>query len=556
MNKFRTVLVMAAGVLLALPGCQEKVTVDSLTASFDISANPCYAGDEIHFTSTSTGGKKPYTCTWSVDGKALEKQEEEVKYVFTTNGTFTVKLSITDDLGGTASKQKLVVVNPAKVAETGGIEILWVGAMDGYNSITTPAVADDGSVYCSTRANKLYKFDKNGNKIFDNLIFTAAASGETYGTPSIDTDGTVFIGGGSKNKDGNFVAFNADGTKKWSFSEWYRTDGTNPEPAYQASIGGIGDKNVYFGCVGQNGIAVAVDKASGKRQGFVVPSGGCRTGLVLTSDGYVSWYGGKYGLFGIAQTTLDNGGATPVSSVAWKNWNDSNADTFAQADNMAGIAALTIDGKSCLAGTVYDKIGTRIYAVEAATGKVIANHYVEDNAAKQDQGGVAVTADGSIVAALAYTTGQDDGGIVVIDPKTADASGKCTVKGRYKVQEKVAGSPAVDKAGNIHFGTESGQYYVLDKDCGLVLKADLAKAVAAKDATAFGNLRVAKIWSSIVIGDDGTVYIAFTDNDDRTVSGVAAFKPYNAANEKFCTGPADSEWPMFGHDRRHTNRQL
>ncbi len=556
MNKVRTLFFMAAGAVLALSGCQKNVVVDGLTASFEISSNPCYAGDEIHFTSTSTGGKKPYTCTWSVDGKTLEKQDEEVKYVFTANGTFAVKLSVTDDLGNSASKQKLVVVNPAKISETGSIDILWVGAMDGYNSITTPAVADDGSVYCSTRANKLYKFDKNGSKVFDKLIFTATASGETYGTPSVDTDGTVFIGGGSKNKDGHFVAFNADGTQKWSFSEWYRSDGTTPEPAYQASVGGIGDENVYFGCVGQNGIAVAASKADGSRKGFIVPAGGCRTGLVLTKDGYMSWYGGKFGLFGIAQSTLDNGGATPVSSPAWKTWNDKDADTYAQADIMSGIAALNIDDKPCLAGTVYDKIGTRIYAVEAATGAVVANHYVEDNTAKQDQGGVVVTPDGCLVAALAYTTGQDDGGIVVIDPKTADATGKCTVKGRFKVQEKVAGSPAVDKAGNIHFGTESGQYYVVDKDCKLILKADIASAVAKKDATAFGSLRVAKVWSSVVIGDDGVIYLAFTDNDDRTVSGVAAFNPKNADGEQFCKGPAESDWPMFGHDRRHTNRQL
>lgn len=110
-------------------------------------------------------------------------------------------------------------------------------------------------------------------------------------------------------------------------------------------------------------------------------------------------------------------------------------------------------------------------------GNIVVNHYVEDNGAVQDQGGVAITSEGYIVAALAFTTGQDDGGIVVIDPKTAGTDGKCKVIGRYKVQEKVAGSPAVDAAGNIHFGTESGQYYVVDKNCNLLLKADIADAV-------------------------------------------------------------------------------
>lgn len=556
MNKIKT-LCLVAGALVSVLACEkQKVEVSSLTASFEISANPCYAGDEIHFTSTSTGGKKPYTYDWTVDGEKLEKHDEDVKYTFKTNGTYTVTLSLTDDLGNKASKKKLVVVDPAPVAKTGGLEVLWVGYMEGYNAITSPAIANDGSVWCSTRSNKLYKFDKNGKKVFDKEMFTAVNKGETYGTPSIDTDGTVFIGCGSKDKDGHFIAYNADGSVKWSFSQWYNASaGKEPEPAYQASIGGIGEKNVYFGCTGASGIAVSADKATGKRNGFAQPAGGCRTGLLLTKDGYVSWYGGNWGLWTIAQNTLDNGGDNKVNP-AWGKWNSNKEQTFVKQAPMGGIAALTLNGKPCVAGVLTDQVGTRVYAVEAATGNIVVNHYVEDNGAVQDQGGVAITSEGYIVAALAFTTGQDDGGIVVIDPKTAGADGKCKVIGRYKVQEKVAGSPAVDAAGNIHFGTESGQYYVVDKNCNLLLKADIADAVMSKEAKTFEGLRMAKIWSSVVIGDDGVVYISFTDSDTRTFSGVIAFRPYDKSDNKFCKGPAASEWPMFGHDRRHTNRQI
>ena len=406
-------------------------------------------------------------------------------------------------------------------------------------------------------SNKLYKFDKDGKKVFDKEMFTSVAKGETYGTPSIGTDGTVFIGCGSKDKDGHFIAYNADGSVKWSFSQWYNASaGKEPEPAYQASIGGIGEKNVYFGCTGASGIAVSADKATGKRNGFAQPAGGCRTGLLLTKDGYVSWYGGNWGLWSIAQNTLDNGGDNKVNP-AWGKWNNSNESTYVKTAPMGGIAALTLNGKPCIAGVLTDKVGTRVYAVEAATGNIVVNHYVEDNgAAVQDQGGVVVTPEGYIVAALSFTTGQDDGGIVVIDPKTAGTDGKCQVVGRYKVQEKVAGSPAVDAAGNIHFGTESGNYYVVDKNCNLLLKADIADAVIAKDAKTFEGLKVAKIWSSVVIGDDGIVYVSFAESVYRKFSGVIAFRPYDKNDNKFCKGPAASEWPMFGHDRRHTNRQI
>lgn len=50
MNKIKT-LCLVAGALVSVLACEkQKVEVSSLTASFEISANPCYAGDEIHFT--------------------------------------------------------------------------------------------------------------------------------------------------------------------------------------------------------------------------------------------------------------------------------------------------------------------------------------------------------------------------------------------------------------------------------------------------------------------------------------------------------------------------
>lgn len=534
-------IIFSLALTAALISCKkETAQVGTLTASFDVVSNPCYVGDEVHFINTSTGGSLPYTCTWTIEGS--EKTGEDVKYTFTANGTYTVSLKVVDGSGQSAVKNKLVVVNPSPVALQGSLEVVWAAKTDGYNSISTPAVSDDGSVYAVTQANKLYKFDSQGNRIWAKDIFTAT-DGITYASPSVDTDGTVFIAGGTVGPNGTVKAFNADGSVKWTFSQWYAKTGT-PSPTYQASLIAITDNNVYFGHTGTNGCVMSANKATGARNGFCAPAGGARTGIALTKNGEAGWYAGVYGLQSIKTSTLDSGGDSPVN-IAWSKW--SSAGTLkAKTNMMCGIAVLDVDGQPSFAGTVSDAQGTRIYVVRASDGEYTCEYYIPD-AADQDQGGVVVTKEGYLVASLNYTAGKENGGVIVYDPASK------SVVGTYNVQEKVAGSAAVDQAGNIHFGTESGYYYVIDSQCNILVKADIASIAAATGK--FTGLRKAKIWSSVVIGDDGKVYLQFTDDDDRSVSGLLAFKVKSNSGEVITTAPADSQWPMYGRDRRHTNVQ-
>lgn len=563
----KKILTLAASIAAAFTvgSCTKQVTVDALVANFTVSDNPCYAGDEIKFTSTTMGGKQPYSYSWNVEETELVKykDKDEAKYSFPTNGTFAVSLTVKDDMGNTSTKRKLVVVNPAVIEDKGSMEVLWAKPTEQYNSISSPAVDDEGNVYGVTRANKMWKFDKTGKQLWVKQLFTGASGSVTYGTPSIDTDGTIFIGGGSVNGDAHVLALNSsDGSEKWSFNEWWN-NGNTPAPSYQHAIIGIGDENVYFGCTGGSGIIVSANKATGKRKGFTNPAGGVRSGVVLTSDGYVAWNGGNYGYWGIKQSVLDNGGDNKVSTQ-WSMYNNTNLETASTTFPNGGIACLTVNGKPCIAAVMTDKSKehpTRVFVLQADGGETgkglqVASHRVMDcgAGAVQDQGGVVVTEEGYIVAALNFSTGQNDGGIIVIDPKTADAEGQCKVIGRFSVQEKVSGSPAVDKAGNIHFGTESGHYYVVDKNINLIVKADIAAAARQANPDAFENVTTSKVWSSVIIGDDGTVYASFTDANDNSVSGIMAFVPKNNAGTAFCEGPADSEWPMYGQNRRHTNR--
>ena len=543
--------VFAAAALFI--GCNKEGGDTPLTADFKVSSNPCDAGDPIKFTAVVKGGKLPFTYEWKV-GTDVTKTESEFTHVFRTNGTVFVSVTVKDAAGASATKKKTIVVNPAKVSETGNVTLNWVGYMEGYNTIASPAVADDGSVYAVTDKSVLYKFTNSGNLAWEKEVFTSSeksavtnfSNNRMNSTPSIDTDGTIYVLGGSINKLAKLVAFNPDGSTKWSFKDFW-----NKGKDHEASITGgsvaVGTDNVYFGNTGQTGTVFAVSKANGARKGFVLhtgggPSGGVRSGVVISKAGYLHWYGGAYGLFGALQSGLDN--AADGYDYAWKLYGSNSAPT-----SHSLIGAMSINGKSCVVGQVTDELSTKIYAADAETGDEVSCVRISDTA-DQDQGGVSVTAEGYIVASLNYTMGQDNGGVIIVDPVSSE------IKARYRTQEKVSGSSAVDADGNIHFFTESGYYYVVKPDyntgsCELKVKRDIATIIRqdSRYAEQYAEMEFAKFWCSAVIGDDGKVYCCFTDEFTRLFGGVVC------VSFDGCTGPADSDWPMVGQNRRHTNAQ-
>ena len=167
-----------------------------------------------------------------------------------------------------------------------------------------------------------------------------------------------------------------------------------------------------------------------------------------------------------------------------------------------------------------------------------------------DNGSVSVTSEGYIVATLNFSNGQSNGGIVLVNPTSPEGQKVA----EYRVQEKVSCTPAIDAAGNIHFATESGNYYVVDKDCKLVVKKKLKEMLLADDRykETFAKLDAAKVWSSPVIGDDGKVYLQFTNNDAAKKREFGAIVCMQIPE---CTAPGNTDWPMIGQNRRHTNCQ-
>lgn len=542
--------VFAAAALFA--GCtKEDGDGAALSADFTISSNPCYAGDPVLFTAKVSGGQSPYTYEWAIQG--TKYTDSNVTHIFKTNGTASVKLTVKDASGTVVQRTKVLVINPAQVAETGEITLNWVGVMDGYNTIAAPAVADDGSVYAVTDIEKLYKFNSSGEKVWEKVVLTDnAGDSRMNATPSIDTDGTIYVAGGSTSGLATVVAYNPDGTRKWTFTDfWNRGD------AHKANITGgfvgIGDQNVYMGNTGLSGSVLAISKTDGKRKGHVMegsygPSGGARAGIVISKEGYLHWYAGYYGLWGALQSGVDNAGDNGYT-YAWHLYGVD--ETMSETTSHSSIGCMNVNGKSCVFGVVTDLISTKVYAADSKTGDEVSCVRIDDTAS-QDQGGVVSTEEGYIVASLNYELGKANGGIIFIDPATS------TVKARYSVQEKVSGSAAVDAAGNVHFFTESGYYYVVKPDytsgqCELKVKREIATVIISDPRYSshekLSSILFAKFWCSAVIGDDGKIYCCFTDEFTREFGGVICLSYAD------CEGPSNSDWPMIGQNRRHTNRQ-
>lgn len=539
-------------LLAVLSACTDDWKENALTAKFSFDKVTYYVGEEVSITNETMGGEGNYTCQWDL-GDGRTSTDAAPKVTYDTNGAYTVTLYVKDSKGNYAMAHKLLTIDAEPLPEVGNVKLKWVaGHVLGEVRSTAPAVSDDNYIYMTSNDHYLRKFSAaTGEQVWEFDLWTAAdgesPSGNTHTTPSIDTDGTIYVGSGdTSGKVARVYAINPDGSKKWVVAGdaatgfWNKGQASKPRINYLTCA--IGENHVYMGNGGSTGSVIAVDKSTGERVGYVAnadnsggPSGGVSAGIVQVNNTLV-WAGGKNGLFGVSAAALQTGG-----NVMWA-WQVYNAGDDKPSDNLN--TSLAVDQS----GTVY---GIATFSGKGSCAFAMGSDGVEkwrtplENVGTLDQGGVVIGLDGSIIVTVKRAAGEATGGVICLSPAGA-------VQWRYGVPEDVSGCAAVDQAGNIHFGTQSGNYYIIKPEASedqLILKKDLAALISESDSPQkeYWQAGAGKIWSSPTIGQDGVIYIGITNVTNPAQSALVALQ------DDAITGCAASAWPMKGKDRRHTN---
>jgi PKD repeat protein len=97
------------------------VTLDppTLVASASASETTILEGDTVDFTGSATGGATPYTWDWDFDDGG-SSTDQNPSHTFTTQGTYDVVLTVTDDCSNTDTDTVTITVNPPISVDANG----------------------------------------------------------------------------------------------------------------------------------------------------------------------------------------------------------------------------------------------------------------------------------------------------------------------------------------------------------------------------------------------------------------------------------------------------
>lgn len=368
------------------------------TAAFSISSDLAQKGGEVKFTDSSSDSDGLIS-SWSWDfGDGNTSTSQNPTHFYGDVGSFTITLTVTDNSGDTNSITKDINVWGVK----------WSYATNDAIKPSTPAIADDGTIYVGSDDDSFYALNSDGT-----LKWSFATGGNVRNSPAIAADGTIYIG----SDDDNLYALNPDGTQKWAFDTG-------------------GNVNITSNAVGADG---------------TIYTGGSADKLyALNPDGTEKWsYAADGDILSLALTGnilyfTHNGGRNIVSlnaSDGSLNW------SVPHGAFTGGSMAIDAENTVYFQGDLGSGAG-KIWAIKS-DGTEKWSFPLTGSASR---GGVVLASDGTLYASTKETA----------DHFRAINSSDGSLKWSFTTGGKLSAAAAVDSDGNVYIGSEDDSLYVLD----------------------------------------------------------------------------------------------
>ncbi|WP_068345874.1 outer membrane protein assembly factor BamB family protein [Kosmotoga arenicorallina] len=326
----------------------------------------------------------------------------------------------------------------------------------------------------------------------------------TISSPAIGNDGTVYVG----SRDNYLHAINPDGTVKWKFEA---SDDVDSSPA----IGN--DGTIYIGSYDGHLYAVSPEGTQVWKFEF---SGAVNSSPAIGPDGTI--YIGS----------LDNN-LYAINPDGTKKW------SFATSGGVDSSPSIGADGTIYVGSNDFNLYaispdGTLVWIFQ--TGNLVHSS-------------PAIGSDGTIYV------GSYDGKLYAINPDG-------TKKWEFRTGDRIYSSPAIGVDSTIYIGSLDGKLYAINPDGTKKWEFSVSDFIYSSPAIgADGTIYVRTyyagfyainadgtkkweyllgdyVYSSPVISNNGTIYV-----------GVGWFLYALKGNSG---GPANSDWPMFRHDEKHT----
>jgi uncharacterized repeat protein (TIGR02543 family) len=326
---------------------------------------------------------------------------------------------------------------------------------------------------------------------------------------SVNDDGTVYAPtgtGGGTNKTAKLFAVNPDGTEKWVHEVG---DGANIQYITPVITK---QGNIILGNRGTGGSIRTINAATGAQ---IDKHAKESENIVATQDGYVYAMARAEGN-GISTYQMDDA-----------NMFESTYSAFIPDGKVYAVGAMAVDAN----GNVYGATGGgssdgSIFSIKRDGFSVISN-WQYPVPAKIEQSGVVIGLGGSV-----YVNGAENNKIYAFTPDGQ-------LKWVFATDAAAQSVPAIDNNGNLHFGDNAGNYYIIKDDqdeATLLHKRQLVR----------NDITANSIWSSPLIDSLGKIYLVATCLDGNYLFKISVAD---------VTSPANSPWAMKGGNIQRTGLQ-